>query len=67
MAAVTPVEFEEWLASPTTTQFKKKIKADIEYMKDLLVYCEADQLNNIQGRCQAAQNIIDMKYEDLFE
>ncbi len=64
---LTKNEFQEWLEHPATKKLKERIKLDIEYMKNLLVEVDEDGLKEIQGRCRAAQQILDMEYEDLYE
>ena len=67
MAAVSREEFADWLEHPVTLQMKKQIRKDISDMQDLLLTIGEEDLKEIQGRCKAAINLIDMVYEDLYE
>lgn len=65
--AITKDEFLEWLEHPVTKKLKERIRQDIILMKEMLVEIDEVDLKEIQGRCKAAQRIIDMEYEDLYE
>jgi len=67
LAAVTREEFQEWLEHPVTVQLKKQIRKDISDMQDLLLTIGEEDLKEIQGRCKAAINLLEMDYESLYE
>lgn len=67
MAVVTREEFQEWLESPVTKALKERIAKDIDYMKDMLVDCSQDTLQELQGRCKACTNLLNVDYEALYD
>jgi L-2-hydroxyglutarate oxidase LhgO len=67
VAAVTREEFQGWLEHPVTVQLKKQIKKDFENMQAMLLSCDEEDLKELQGRCKAALNLLDMEYESLYE
>lgn len=67
MTAVTRQEFAEWLEHPVTIQMKKQIRKDIENLKEMLLNVSEEDLAQLQGRCAAAINLVNMEYEDLYE
>lgn len=67
MAAVTREEFEEWLEHPVTVQLKKQIRKDIQDMQDMLLNISEEDLKELQGRCKASINLLNVEYGDLYE
>lgn len=67
MAAIGREEFLGWLEHPVTIQMKKQIKKDLDNMQMMLLNCEETDLKELQGRCKAALNLIDMDYESLYD
>jgi hypothetical protein len=64
---LTREEFEDWLIHPGTKALKDRIKRDVQYMQDMLVDADLDSVREIQGRCKASINLLDINYEDLHE
>ena len=60
-------EFEEWKEHHVTKAFMKRLRADLENMKDMLIEVDPTDLENLQGRCKVVQSILDVQYEDMFE
>jgi hypothetical protein len=65
--AVTREEFDEWQQLAVTKRLMGQIQADVDRMKDLLIYTDAEDLSEIQGRCKASLNLLNLEYKDLFE
>ena len=65
--AVTRQDFEEWKQHPVTKRLMDQIQKDVNQMKDLLVFVEAENLQTLQGRCAASTNLLLVDYEDLFD
>lgn len=64
---VTEQEFEEWKQLPVTKKLMDQIKQDVERMKDLLIFVDTLDLQELQGRCKASLNLLNVEYKDLFE
>jgi hypothetical protein len=67
LAAVTEQEFQEWLELPVTKQLKKQIQKDIDNMQAMLLMCDEEDLKELQGRCRASINLLNVEYGDLYE
>ena len=67
MAVVTEEEFQEWLEHPVTLQMKKQIRKDISDMQDMMLNIDPEDLQQLQGRCKAAINLLEMDYQSLYE
>lgn len=67
MTMVTEQEFDEWQQNSVTIALKAQIKKDIQLMQDMLLTVEEDDLKQLQGRCLACINLLDVRYGDLFE
>lgn len=65
--AVTREEFNEWKQLPVTQKLLRQIQEDVDKMKNILVHVGSDDLKEIQGRCKASMNLLNIEYEDLFE
>jgi hypothetical protein len=64
---ITPEEFLEWVDNPVTKGLKKALHKDREYLKEMLVRGNVDNVEEVKGRCNAVLNIINLTYEDLVE
>jgi hypothetical protein len=64
---ITREEFQSWLENPVTKALKGRIRKDIALMYELLVQSDLDAIKELQGRCKASQNLLDVEYEDLYE
>ena len=53
--------------SPVTKALKKALHKDREYLKEMLVRGNVDNVEEVKGRCNAVLNIINLTYEDLVE
>ena len=60
-------EFEDWLSHPGTKALKDRIRKDIQFMQDMLIDADLEDVKEIQGRCKASQNLLNIEYEDLHE
>jgi DNA-binding transcriptional regulator GbsR (MarR family) len=67
MSAVTEQEFQEWLAHPITVQLKKQIRKDVTDMQEMLMHIGEEDLKELQGRCKASINLLNVEYGDLYE
>lgn len=64
---VTREEFADWLEHPVTKALKARIRKDIVYMQEMLVEADLESVKELQGRCKASINLVDVSYEDLYE
>jgi hypothetical protein len=64
---LTKDEFDDWIVNPGTKALRERIKKDIQYMQDMLVDADLENIKEIQGRCKASQNLLEIAYEDLHE
>ena len=64
--ATTREEFDEWQELRVTKDMKKRIKADITYMQDLLVNAALEDVKELQGRIKTCYNLLDMTYEGMY-
>ena len=62
---LTPQEFLEWKELSVTKALMSRLKKDLVYLKDLLTGVSLDDLQNLQGRCKAIENLLNVEYEDL--
>ena len=67
MAAVHEQEFLDWLENPVTIQLKKQIRKDVQDMQDMLLNIGEEDLKELQGRCKASINLLNVEYTDLYE
>lgn len=65
--SITREEFDEWKQLAVTKKLMSRIKIDVDLMKDMLTEVSLDDLKELQGRCKASQNLLNVEYEDLFE
>ena len=64
---ITQEEFQEWKEHLVTKALLKALHNDREYMKEMVVRGNVDNLQEVLGRCNAILSIIDLTYEDLVE
>ena len=57
----------EWVESPVTKALKKALHNDREYLKEMIVRGNVDNVEEVKGRCNAVLNILNITYEDLTE
>jgi small nuclear ribonucleoprotein (snRNP)-like protein len=50
-----------------TKALKKALHNDREYLKEMIVRGNVDNVEEIKGRCNAVLNILNITYEDLVE
>jgi small nuclear ribonucleoprotein (snRNP)-like protein len=50
-----------------TKALKKALYNDREYLKEMIVRGNVDNVEEIKGRCNAVLNILNITYEDLVE
>jgi thiaminase len=67
MSAVTEQEFQDWLEQPVTQQFRKQIKKEVDRMQDMLLNVGEEDLKELQGRCRASINMLNVEYGDMYE
>ena len=60
-------EFAEWLQLPVTKDYKKRVQADIELMKDMLIEADLENIKELQGRIKTANNLLEISYEAIYE
>lgn len=53
--------------NPVTKALKKALHSDREYLKEMIVRGNVDNVEEIKGRCNAVLNILNITYEDLVE
>ena len=64
---ITTEMFEEWVTSPVTQKFFKKILNEREDMKENLINDRYENPEVVKGMCRAIALILDINYEDLHE
>ena len=62
---VTPQEFQEWQQHQVTKVLLKALSNDREYMKEMLVRGNVENVEEAKGRCNAILNLLNLTYEDL--
>ena len=67
MSAITREEFLDWQENSVTKALKARIRKDIVYMQELLVESDLDSIKELQGRCKASKNLLEVEYGDLYE
>lgn len=67
MVVITREEFDEWQKHPVTIALKAQIRKDVQLMQEMLLNVEEHDLKQLQGRCLASLNLLDVQYEDLYE
>jgi small nuclear ribonucleoprotein (snRNP)-like protein len=50
-----------------TKALKKALRSDREYLKEMIVRGNVDNVEEVKGRCNAVLNILNITYEDLVE
>lgn len=65
MAVITREEFSEWLELAATKAVKAQVQADLTRMTEMLYDADESNLKEIQGRCKACMNFLDIAYEDV--
>lgn len=50
-----------------TKALKRALHSDREYLKEMIVRGNVDNVEEIKGRCNAVLNILNITYEDLVE
>ena len=62
---ITPVEFQEWKDNLVTKTLFKALRQDREYMKEMIVRGNVENVEEAKGRCNAIIHLLDLTYEDL--
>lgn len=64
---ITKQEFDEWQQNSVTVVLKARIRKDIQLMQDMMLTVEEYDLKQLQGRCLASINLLDIQFEDMFD
>jgi DNA-binding transcriptional regulator GbsR (MarR family) len=62
---ITKEDFISWKDNSVTKKLLNKIKSEVEYMKNLLVYQDQEGVKELQERIKASQIFVDIEFEDL--
>ena len=62
---LTQEEFLEWKQHQVTKTLLKALSNDREYMKEMIVRGNVENVEEAKGRCNAILRLLDLTYEDL--